>query len=108
MNVSNVSLIILLGLIIIISSIYASKKYRSKWIKICLYLFASLSAVFTVIMIFVFNELKKENAFIQELKNERSKGIVNQFCALTFTNTFADVIYKKDLRETFIRMNMEE
>jgi hypothetical protein len=95
MNVSNVSLIILLGLIIVISTIYAAKKYRSKWIKICLYLFASLSTLSTAIMVLVLIELKKENTFIQESKDERSKGIVKQFCALNFTNTFADVIYKK-------------
>jgi hypothetical protein len=95
MNISTISFIIVFCLIISVSSIYFSKKYRSNWIKICLYLLTSLSTLSAAIMVFVLIELQKENAFIQELKNERSKGIVKQFCAFTFTNTFADVIYKK-------------
>ena len=95
MNVSTASLIIVFCLIISISSIYFAKKHRSNWKKICLYLLASISTLSTAIMVFVLIELKKENDFIQKSKVERSKGIVKQFCALTFTNTFSDVIYKK-------------
>jgi hypothetical protein len=95
MSISTVSFIIVFCLIISISSIYVAKKYRSNWIKVSLYLLASISTLSAAIMVFVLIELKKENAFIQESKVERSKGIVKQFCALTFTNTFSDVIYKK-------------
>jgi hypothetical protein len=95
MTVSTVSFIIVFCLMISISSVYFAKKYRSNWIKICLYLLASFSTISTAVMVFVLIELKKENDLIQKSKDERSKGIVKQFCALTFTNTFSDVIYKK-------------